>query len=104
MQKLGATGTARKTAVDTWLKAQLGDELGKHMSQFTFTAQQVEGYEKIMAAFRTQGAGSYTPQHADHQTPGKLSNEAYAKLTPREQLEYARKFPQPVQNGAAAPR
>jgi hypothetical protein len=99
LQKLGATGTARMDAAMTWLKAQVGEDLGKHFTQFLYTAQQVEAIEKLMANFRTQGAGSYTPQHGEERTPGKVSQEEYAAMSPGERHEYAKKFPQPHING-----
>lgn len=104
VQKLGATGTARKTAVDTWLAAQLGDELGKHMSQFTYTAKQIEGFEKLIANARTQGAHSFSHQHREpSDAPGKVSDEQWNKMTFGERQAYAAKFSQPGQqaNGRA---
>lgn len=61
--KLGAAGTARMEAATTWLKAQLGEELGKEFTTYLYTAKQVEGVEKLMSNFRGQGTGTYTPQH-----------------------------------------
>lgn len=60
--KLGATGTARKTAVDTFVASVPGvtAEMAKGFSKFMFVAQQVETMEKIMASFRNQGAGTFT--------------------------------------------
>lgn len=99
--KLGVNGPARKTAVDTWLKAQLGnDDLAKHMSEFMFTSRQVEGFEMLMARARTQGAASFSHQHREPpQEPGKISQAEYDKLTPAARLDYARQFPQPAMNG-----
>lgn len=102
LQKLGAAGTARMDAATTWLKAQLGDELGKEVTTYLYTAKQVEAVEKLIANFRTQGAGGYTPQHAEIDRIGKLSDAEIAKMSPSERLAYASKFPQPAQQNGAA--
>lgn len=98
--KLGPTGTARKTAVDTYLVATLGEELGKEMSRFTYTAKQIEGWEKLMANARNQGNGTFTPQHRENAEPGKVSDAEYQKMRPQEKMAYAAKFPQPSQQQA----
>lgn len=94
VQKLGATGAERKTAVDTWLKAQLGEELGKHMSEFTFTAKQVEAFEKIMQRFTSQGAANFSSAHRDVSANGRVSEAEYAAMTPAQRWDYARGFDQ----------
>lgn len=97
VQKLGATGTQRKTAVDTWLAAELGPELGKEMSTYTFTAKQIEGFEKLIAKARTQGNGTFTPQFRDEQAPGKKTDAEIAAMSFTERRQYAAQFPQPDQ-------
>jgi hypothetical protein len=94
--KLGTTGPARITAVQTWLRAQFGDELGrmiggdeKTMGRI-FTAKDVEFWEKAISKFTSQGAGNFTQQHRDH-TSETLTDEQYNALTPRQQFEYAQK-------------
>jgi hypothetical protein len=75
IQALGVNGTARMTAVQTWLNAQVGEDLGKHFSQFLYTAKQVEAMEKIMTVFRTQGGGTFS--HIGREPPvenGKIAN------------------------------
>lgn len=100
--KLGVNGTARKTAVDTWLKAELGDDLGAEMSRFTFTAKQIEGIEKLMAKARTQGGtGPGVPHREPPDAPGKVSDEEYGRMSFTERQAYAARFPQPVANGHA---
>jgi hypothetical protein len=101
VQKLGVNGTARKTAVDTWLIAELGEDLGKHVSMFTYTAKQVEAFEKLMAKARTQGASSFTHQNREPPNePGRVTPEQYNKMSPAAKLDYARQFPQVGMNGA----
>jgi len=58
--KLGPAGSARVTAVENFFEAQLGSELAKVMSTMLVTAKHVEGFEKLMASFRDQGAGSFS--------------------------------------------
>lgn len=58
--KLGPAGTARVTAVESFFEAQLGSDLAKVMSTMLVTARHVEGFEKLMASFRDQGAGSFS--------------------------------------------
>lgn len=64
--KLGVNGPARKTAVDTWLNASVGEELGKHLSSYLLTEKSVEAIEKLMARDRGS-AGGFT--HANRETP-----------------------------------
>lgn len=83
VQKLGVNGPARKTLVDTWLKAQLGDELGGHFSQFMLTANQVIGVEELMKKFRTQGAGGYSHTNREVDVkpqPTTLAERMYPNL------------------------
>jgi hypothetical protein len=101
--KLGVNGTARKTAVDTWLKATLGDELGGHFAATLKTASHVAGIEKLMGIVRTQGAVGHD---GNSRVPGsddrKLSDDEYSKLSFAEKQAYARKHSQPAAvNGAA---
>jgi hypothetical protein len=93
--KLGVNGTARKTAVDTWLVAQVGEDFGKEMSKFTFTAKQVEGFEKLMAIGRQQGASGFS--HQNREPPieqGKVDQATYDKFSYTEKKDYAARFPQ----------
>lgn len=97
IQKLGAAGEARMTAVKNWLNGTVGEELGKHFSTFLYTAKQVEVVEKLMERFRTQGAGSYTPSREPGEPAGKLSDAEVAKMTYSQKKDYAARM-----NGHAA--
>lgn len=100
--KLGPNGTARKTAVDTWLVAQVGEEMGNELSRFTYTATQIEAFETLMAKARTQGASSFSHQNREPpKEQGKWTEEQYKAASPAARLDYARQFPQPQTNGAA---
>lgn len=72
LQTLGANGTARVTAVHNWLTAQLGDG-AKPFTDFPLIAAQVEGFEKIMQKFATQGAGGPNSAHREQpEANGKI--------------------------------
>lgn len=95
--KLGPAGSARVTAVQQFFEAQLGTELAKVMDTMLVTAKHVEAAEKLMAAFRTQGAGSFSGAHRSPNEPGRVSPEQYDKMTYSEKKDYAARFG----NGAA---
>jgi hypothetical protein len=99
--KLGPAGTARVTAVESFFEAQLGSDLAKVMSTMLVTAKHVEGFEKIMAAFRNQGAGSFSQSGRSPNEATKVSPEAYAKMTYSQQKEYTAQFANPPANGRA---
>jgi len=65
VQKLGVNGTARKTAVDTFVKA-FDPENGAEVTKFMMSAGQVKFMEKIMSALRGS-AGGFT--HANREAP-----------------------------------
>lgn len=96
LQKLGPTGTARKTAIDTWLTATLGDELGMEMLKYTFSAKQVQAIEKLMDVFRTQGVAPLDQRHRETGDPQKVSDEVYDKMSFAEKREYAAQFGNPT--------
>jgi hypothetical protein len=96
LAKLGTNGVARKTEVDRWLQSQVGDELGAEISKYTFSAKQIEGIEKLMANWRTQGQGSFSPQHRESEQPGKVSDAEYESMSFSEKRAYAAKFGNPT--------
>lgn len=97
VSKLGPAGSARVTAVQAFLNAQLGEQAGQFMGNMLVTAQHVQGFEQLMAAFRNQGSGTFAPSRAPD-APAKLSNEQYSKLTYSEQKAYTAR----MSNGAAS--
>lgn len=90
--KLGPAGSARVTAVQSFLEAQLGSDLGKFMGNMLVTAQHVQGFEQLMASFRTQGAGSFSQGGRSPNEPTKLSDAQVAKMTYSERKAYAEQF------------
>lgn len=96
IKKLGATGTGRVTAVQNFLAAQLGEPMAKHMATMLVTAQHIEGFEKLMTAFRTQGSGTFTNQHREENQPGRKTDAEIAAMSFSERVAYAQQFPQPA--------
>jgi hypothetical protein len=72
--KLGANGTQRVSAIDTWLRGQLGDDLAGPMRTVMVTEKIVRGWEAIMQKFQSQGAASFSQAHRvapdDNRIPG----------------------------------
>lgn len=100
--KLGANGPARVDAVINWARATVGDADAKALSSMLVTAGHVTAFENLIKKFAGASNG-FSPQHREQSNEGKLSDADYDKLTPRQKMEYAQKFPQPGQtNGRAA--
>ena len=74
--KLGAAGTERVTAAQTFLRSQLGDDLAAVVLGTMSSAKHVEAFEKLMSNFRTQGGGTFSttgrepPVNTNGQIPG----------------------------------
>jgi hypothetical protein len=78
--KLGAAGTARVTAVQGWLNAVVGPELGAAMNKAMFSAAVVQGFEKLMRHVTSQGGGTFQPgREAPKSNNGDIPN--YATMT-----------------------
>jgi hypothetical protein len=92
--KLGPNGTARVTAVNTFLDAKGYSALKGMM----VTAEIVQTVEKLISDMTS--AGTFSQQHRDSEPAGKLSDDDYNKLSWSEKRDYAAKFPQA--NGRAA--
>jgi hypothetical protein len=96
--KLGASGTERVTAIQNFLKAQLGDELAR---DFFFSsvssARNVEAVEKLMANARSQGGGTFsTTGREPPSSKGQL--EVYESLPT---FEAKRAFQESLRRNAA---
>lgn len=95
VEKLGSMGTARVTAVDTWLRGMIGDELGRHVRGMMLTAKAVEGMERIMSKFTSQGAASFSQSGREVQQNGtgplsRMSDEQYAATSAQERFRLSR--------------
>ncbi len=60
VEKLGPTGQARVTAVQTWMKGLLGDKPAAAMNAMLVTSDIVQAFEGLMARFASQGGGSFS--------------------------------------------
>jgi hypothetical protein len=97
VQKLGANGTSRVTAVETWLRSTLGDDLASGMRGMIVTEKIVRGFEKLAAQHTTQGAALFSQAHRTPEPspgPGRVTEEQYNAMTQAERYAYARGFPQ----------
>jgi hypothetical protein len=91
--KLGATGPARVDAVTTVFKAVLGEAEGTQLASRMFTAADVQIAEKLVA--KLTGQGTFKNNMRDPpQTPGRVSDAEYKKMTPAQRLDYNQKFDQ----------
>jgi hypothetical protein len=97
VQKLGANGTSRVTAVETWLRSELGDDLANGMRSMMVTEKIVRGFEKLAAQHVTQGAANFSQAHRAPEPPaggGRVSDEEYNRMSQAQRWEYARGFDQ----------
>jgi hypothetical protein len=95
VELLGSTATMRVTAVETFLRGQLGDQLAGKMRPMIVTAAIVEGFEALARKFASQGSASFTQSHRVPQdASGRVSDEAYAAMSHSERQQYARGFDQ----------
>jgi hypothetical protein len=95
LAKLGSAATMRVTAIDTFIRGILGDDLGGAMKLGLFTEKQVRGWEQIMSKFASQGAASFSQAHREPgSAPGKVSEEEYAGMSQAEKWSYARSHDQ----------
>jgi hypothetical protein len=83
--KLGVNGTARVTALNTFLDAKGYAPLKGMM----VTAEIVTTLEKLVHDMT--GGGNFTQRGRDNDAPGKLTDDEYAKLSFSEKRAYAEK-------------
>jgi hypothetical protein len=85
LAKLGPNGVKRVAAVSTWLDAKGMAGLKPMLA----TAESVENFEHLIRDNSSRPAPQ--PQPASHQASGdgRVTDEAYAKMTPREKYVYA---------------
>lgn len=88
VDKLGATGTQRKTTIDTWLDASFDKETARMFKSTCVSKAQVEGWERIMSKLSGQGAGGYSPQHRESEPVG-LSDEQWNGMSYSERRDYS---------------
>jgi hypothetical protein len=97
VQKLGAAAPARIDAVTTWLRAVGGADFGQLAKVLAIApvAGTIEGFERLMHKFSSQGGGSYSGAHREPpQKAGTVSTEQYARMSYTERKNYAAQFEQ----------
>ncbi|MET4170821.1 hypothetical protein ABIB99_001903 [Bradyrhizobium sp. LA6.1] len=95
--KLGANGVQRVTALETWMRGMVGDELAGAMRGMLVTEKIVRGWETLLRKFTTQGAASFSQAHRDPpHMQGRVSEEQWTGMSEAQRLDYARQFPQPT--------
>jgi hypothetical protein len=95
LDKLGSNATVRVTALQTFFRGHVGDDLARAVCSGLFSAKQVEALEKIANKMTSQGAASFSQAHREPAGPqGRVSEEQYAAMSPSERWDYARGFDQ----------
>jgi hypothetical protein len=95
INKLGANGPARVTAIDTFFTGLIGAQKAGELKKMMVTAGITEALESVVAKFSTQGAASFTQLHRETPEPqGRVSEEQWKTMSPAARLDYNRRFPQ----------
>lgn len=89
--KLGATGSARVTAIETFLRGHLGDELAAPFRTTLVMANQVKGWEIIMGKLANGGAGAFSPARSPNEAP-KMSDAQWSAMSYSDQKAYAERM------------
>jgi hypothetical protein len=95
VQKLGAAGTARVTAVTTWIRAFFGEARARPLIATLATEAHIASYEKIIQRLTNQGGGNYSGAGRDGEEQPRLSDAQYDKMTYTEKKDYADRANQP---------
>ncbi|WGR74335.1 MULTISPECIES: hypothetical protein [unclassified Bradyrhizobium] len=93
IEKLGPTAGPRVDAVVRWMTSMDGsaDKAdAKALAGMLVTAKHVEAFERLITRFSNQGGASFTQSHRDVDT-GKVSDEAWNKMSYGERKAYAEK-------------
>lgn len=77
VQKLGTNGPLRVDAVTTWLRGQVGEDLGKALAGMMWTEKAVRGFEKLMNNVTSQGAADFTQRGRDTSDSRAVSDETW---------------------------
>jgi len=89
--KLGATGTARVTAIEQFLVGHLGPEIAKPFRNTLLMEAQVRGWEIIMQKLANGGVGTFSPSRAPSE-PARISDAEYSSMTYSQQKSYAERM------------
>lgn len=89
--KLGVNGTQRVDAVEMGLRGLVGDSMAGKMRPMIVSAAIVEGFEKILTKFASQGAAGFRQDgRVPHEGGGRVDEATYAAMTPAQKWDYAR--------------
>jgi hypothetical protein len=91
MEKLGANRDARMTAIKTWLNGTIGEELGQAAALvLPYSAKAVQAMEAIISKHSSQGAAGFRQDGREPGSPGRVSEEAYGRMSQAERWAYAK--------------
>jgi hypothetical protein len=95
LELLGAHANARVSAIDTWIRGVVGDELGKEMRGMIVTAKIVQGFEKIIGRHASQGVMPFRQDGREPTTPCKgplssMSDAEYNALSAADRFRIAK--------------
>jgi hypothetical protein len=91
IDRLGVTGTARIAAIESFLDSMGASGLKARI----FTGRDVADFEKIISNRVSQGAAPMPRGGREPPEPqGRVSEEAYSKMSPGDRLSYARQHDQ----------
>jgi hypothetical protein len=94
-EKLGANADVRKAAVSTFLNGILGPELGRALGLAMYSADAVKAMEMLVSKFSSQGVASFRQDGREPgAAPGRVTEEAYSRMSAAERWAYAKSFPQ----------
>jgi len=93
-EALGPAGTARVTAVNTWLDGMGVSNLKGRM----WTAADVASFEKLMSKF-VNGSSTYSAAHREPPDAGGVTDAQWEKMSFGDRQAYARSHAQPERNG-----
>jgi hypothetical protein len=98
LNRLGATGPQRITAITTWLRGLVGDKSAAAISRMMFTADYVEGLEKLAMKMINGHGSTFTQIGRDpqqyHPQDARVSEEQWATMSNAQKLDYTRGFDQ----------
>jgi hypothetical protein len=95
LDKLGANATVRVTALTTWLRGTVGDEIATAMRQGMFSAKIVQGLEILATKMASQGHASFSQAHREPQVNGRgplssMGEAEYNALSAQEKFRISR--------------
>lgn len=90
LEKLGSTGQALITSINTWLDAQGVSGLKGRI----WTAQDAQDFARLIGKFTSQGAAPFGQQGRDVRDTSKVTEEQWTRMNAAERLDYARSHDQ----------